>query len=99
MLVSIWTIILVFKGQKDIMVSENRVAKQIPTFGITKFINNSYQKDLEDSLNDQFIKGESFKTYLIGFQNTLYHKVYSNMFSNQRNNSYYSVSKGYMEYY
>lgn len=98
MLVSIWTIILVFKGQKDIMVSENRVAKQIPTFEVTKFINSSYQKDLEESLNDQFIKGESFKTYLIGYQNTLYHKVYSTVFSNQRNNSYYSVSKGYMGY-
>ena len=96
MLISVWAVILLFKEQKDVMNSENRTAQKIPSFSITEFLNNNYQTDLEEALSDQFIKGESLKTYLIGYQNTLYNGVYSNLFYNNRENSYYSVSKGYM---
>lgn len=98
MLVSIWVVIFLFKDQKDVMESENRSAQKIPSFSISEFIDNNYQNNLEQALSDQFIKGESFKIYLIGYQNTLYNGIYSNLFHNNRENSYYSVSKGYMGY-
>ena len=96
MIISISVVLFLFKGQKSIMISENRSAQKIPSFNIKKFINSEFQNDLEQALSDQFIKGEGLKSRLIGFENTMYDYVYANLLKENREGQYYAISQGYM---
>lgn len=55
-------LIMIFvRGQKKISITENKTLMKIPTFSLNDFLLNDFQSDLESSLSDQFIFGETIK--------------------------------------
>lgn len=62
---------ILFKGQTDINNLENRTANKIPTFSLTKIINNKFQENTEKAVNDQILGSNYFKIYALQIRNFL----------------------------
>ena len=46
---------IIFRPQKEISIEENRTLQKIPSFSMRDFADGTYQKQMEDSIGDQFL--------------------------------------------
>ena len=54
-------IAIAIRGQEDESIIENRALNKFPAFSLGDFFNGSYQDNLEKSLTDQMVMGQSIK--------------------------------------
>ncbi len=52
---------IMIRGQRDQSVIENRALTKFPKFSLADFFSGKYQKDLESSLSDQMVGGQTIK--------------------------------------
>ena len=57
-----FTIAIWIRGQQEESIIENRPLSKFPKFSLTDFFQGKYQEDLEKSLSDQMLLGQSIKT-------------------------------------
>lgn len=63
-----FTIAILIRGQKEKSVIENRPLAKFPGFSLEDFFQGKYQDDLEKSLSDQMICGQSVKTAMTSWK-------------------------------
>ena len=57
-----FTIAIWIRGQQEESIIENRPLAKFPKFSLNDFFQGKYQEELEKSLSDQMILGQSIKT-------------------------------------
>ena len=62
---------IIFRPQKEISIEENRTLQKIPSFSIRDFADGTYQKQMEDSIGDQFLFSIQIKYGVKQFFNQL----------------------------
>lgn len=68
---------LFVQGENQQSIIENRSLYDFPEFSIEKFMNNSYQSDLEVAMTDQIIYGEQIKLFYNSVKNNNLNTVVS----------------------
>ena len=62
-------LIIFFKDEKNMSITENRILEKIPNLSISSYMDGTYQSKLESALSDQFMGSETIKIYMNRYTN------------------------------